>query len=367
MRHPVLPCRAVKRRSPLLLAAWLVLPACARSPREAGPSEPSAPPGRGDASEDGPDALRYVMLWDHATLASSPSSDAETARAEDPRPADPEDLAFWIMRMRATDGDWLELETVDTSTDDFFHCVPSLSALDDYRLRVFARRQDAAPVLRREVTVSLPGGNRVTLSPGVRITPPARDGELAAVHVFPPLVLPLPAQALGHDYPPPRRYDDGDAVATLHADSVRLTDAVELPPALHGQVFARRDEGDAAIVTLAHGCARYEVRVPASAVAPVEPFGLGGLGMTPRTGARHRIAADVPVYWSSGERAGVTRRPILRYDEPSRREVGRVCFDHALSEATPTTEALTLCFDVSDVGPAKPSRASPPALADAAG
>lgn len=314
---------------------------------------------------DGP---RYVMLGDGGTLASGFSATADTARAHDGSP-DAQGLGrFWILKQVSNHGEWLEVETVETTDEGFHHCEPALHGLDGYALRLYVRVDQTERVIRREVSITVEGGNRVTLSPGVRVAPPAREGEPAWALVDPPLPLSIPADAIGRDYATPVRYDGGKPVGFVGPDALRLTNELELPEHLGWAVLARHDEGPLAVITVADPCVRYELRVPAAAVEePQEQGGLGLVGTGRRT--RHVIAGGAPVYWANGERAGVTRYEVKRHDEPLRREVGRVCFAHSLTSTPQSADpVLVLCFDAPDVHTLPPSEpASPPAQTDTAG
>ena len=353
----------------LLVTGWvtglltgLIMVGCARTSAET----PAAPPTsrRSDPTRTTEltepteptrstvEPTRYVLLRPDATLASGFDPTADTAQATAPRDASPRHQVLWVMRLRATHGAWLEVETLDSSAAEFRHCHTARSALDDLRLRLMVRATDAAAVLRREVQVPLPDGQRITLGPGLRVTPPAREGAPAIVHTDPALPLPIPADAIGRDYAEPRHYDQHPVIATLQRHTLTILDGITLPDDLGWRVFGRRDAGDEAIVTLARPCVRYELRVPASTLTEPQVFGLGTLGTDPPTGPRHRIAAEAPIYWTNGEPAGATRREILRYDEPARREVGRVCFAHHVSSRREAVDpVLVLCFDAVDVEP----------------
>ncbi|MEM9457671.1 MAG: hypothetical protein AAGF11_26060 [Myxococcota bacterium] len=352
----------MKRLLPRLLVTGLVTLGCARTSPEApaapptsgrsGSEDPTGPADTTDTTDSRHEPTRYVLLREDATLASGFDPTADTAQASAPRDAPPRYQVLWIMRLRATHGDWLEVETLDSSAADFRHCHIARSTLDDLRLRLMVRAADAASVLRREVQVPLPDGQRITLGPGLRVTPPTREGAPAIVHTKPALPLPIPAAAIGRDYAEPRHYDQHPVIATLDRHTLTILDGITLPDYLRWQVFDRRDAGDDAIVTLAHLCARYELRVPASALIEPQAFGFGTLGTEPPTGPRHRIAAEAPIYWANGELAGSTRREILRYDEPARKEVGRVCFEHQVSSRRKVVDpVLMLCFDAVDVEP----------------
>lgn len=308
--------------------------------------DPAAPTAPASADDDGP---RYVMLGDGATLASGFSATADTARAHDPAP-DAQGLGrYWILRRVAAHGEWLEVETVETTEPGFFHCVPALRAFDGYALRLYVRAEEAEPVTRRDVVVTLANRNRVTLSPGVRVTPPAREGEPATVLVDPPLPLTLPADAIGRDYAAPIRLDGGEPVAHVGRSALQLTEELALPERLGSMVLAAREQGPLTVITVADPCVRYELHVPTAAVEPPRGLGHGG-GLGGGRTPRHAIAANAPVYWANGERAGVTRYEVERTDDPVRREVGRTCFAHALTRPPQSADpVLVLCFDAPDV------------------
>ncbi len=321
------------------------------------PPAPPTPPTSSSRADTAPasDAEveappRYVLLQESATLASGLDGTADIARALDPSEAGSLRPLMWLVRHIDTHGPWLEVETVETDIDGP-HCATPSRRLDGYRLRLFVRVEDVAPVVRRETTLELPNGNRVTIGPGMPVTLPGRDGGPTRVHTRPQMALPLPADAIGRDYAEPRHYDTGASVATLTLRPLRLTEDLRLPEHLAGMVYDRRDDGDAVVVTLADECMRYELRVPDSAIDPPQAYGVGGLGYRPPE-PRYRITADAPIYWTNGERAGSTRHPIERHDEPSRREVGRVCFTHRITTGNrqhSSDPEFTLCFDAIDV------------------
>lgn len=360
---------AVRRFLPGRLPLWLLPLGLLGCPPKAPPSAPdggSAPASAEDetspeateagaVSEPGP---RYVMLFDGATLASGFDATADTARAYDSQPDASATHGYWILRLIATHGEWLEVETVET---DVHQCQRALPGLDGYALRLYVRTDETATVTRREVTVTVDGGNRVTLSPGVRVVPPERVGEATLALVDPPLPLAIPADAIGHAFAPPRRYDEGESVGSVPRSTLRLTPEIELPERVGWRVLSRRDEGPVAVITVAEPCVRYELHVPAAAVEePQELGGLGGrgAGLPPR----YALAADAPIYWANGERAGRTRRELERSDEPLRREVGRVCFAHSLTwKAQSADPVLVLCFDETDVRAVEPAQPSEPA------
>lgn len=304
------------------------------------PTQPEGPV----ASDASP---RYVMLWNDATLASGLDETADTARASDSRHDGPGTERFWIFEHVATHGAWLEVETVET--EGSHQCEPALPGLDGYALRLYVRAEQTATVTRREVTVTVAGGNRVTLSPGVRVVPAAHEDEPGLVMVDPPLPLRLPQDAIGRDYAPPLRYDEGEAVGSVGPDALRLTDEIRLPDRLGWAVLAREVQGPLTVITVADPCVRYQLHVPTAAVNEAGGIGYGsgsGRGAAPR----YSIPGHAPIYWSNGERAGETRYEVRRSDEPTRREVGRVCFAHAvMSRAKGSDPTLLLCFDELDV------------------
>ena len=173
-RRPVLPSppveipRSLALATGLTLATGLALLGCSgHTPATAPEASPPRPP-RGDATADSSEP-RYVLLRDGATLASGMDPTADTARAFDsPREA-PLTRMVWIMRLRERYGDWLEVETIEPATAQT-HCATALTGLDALVLRLYVRADDALTVTAREVAVTLPGGNRVTLGPGVRVT-----------------------------------------------------------------------------------------------------------------------------------------------------------------------------------------------------
>lgn len=319
--------------------------------------ERDAPSKVEPAHEAGP---RYVMLSDGATLAAGLDPGADTARASDSQSDAPGLLRrFWILRKLATHGAWLEVETVETKDEGFHQCAPALPGLDGYALRLYVRSEETAAVTQREVSVTLPSGNRVTLSPGVRVTPPPREGEPAIAWVDPPLPLAIPPEAIAHDYATPRRYDEGESVGRVGRDALHLTSEIELPERLGWTVLARKVEGPLTVITVADPCVRYELQVPTAAVEEPGTLGYGsgsGRGRAPR----FSISAGAPIYWPNGERAGQTRYEVKRSDDPARSEVGRVCFAHAVASGLDGRDpTLLLCFDEFDVHPLGGAATSP--------
>jgi len=350
-------------RSLVLAAAAGLLGAC-RAPAD-GPAAPSAP-ASDPAPSPAPAALptaaaagqpRFVLLGESTELFTGLDDSADHARALGPDEVGSPLGLTWLMRLIDVHGPWLEVETVEIPPGHA-HCTTPLMGLAGYRLRLFARADDAISVTTREVTMEIPGGSRVTVGPGMPVSRMGPGAPRAQVHTRPALDLPIPGDAIGRGYADPRHYDRGVAVARLRLGSLQLSDGQRLPGYLGDVVYDRHDEGDQARVTLAHECVRYELQVPADAVEPPEFGMMGMLSGSEPDAPRYSIAADAPVYWSNGERAGVTRRVVTRFDDPARHEVGRVCFAHriATSRHQPGEhdDRLLLCLDHVDVRRVEP-------------
>ncbi len=320
---------------------------------------------------------RYVLVWEDAFLHAAPRADAPRARAA----AWPEGRAGRLGQVRvferlAEQGDWVQVaNTHDETPGVSDHCADPQWNLYDYRLRLWVKRSDLAPVLMKTVTTEFEDGTAVSIRAGAPVEP--GEGPMLRVAADGRAVrLSLPDDMIGTAYRPARRLAadlPGGArkcPGGYLAKDAELTIAGKRPVARAHIGYPRtclakaEKIGQRHRVSLRSAC----LDLTAWTTKPPREEARGGGGVMGALSGTDKVLVKVrkgaQVRWPDGSPAGTTRQAVwfapeqIEGDEPGCAEIP---LTYHKDEGMPSEaeQFLPVCFDKADT-----QRARRPSLGD---
>jgi hypothetical protein len=300
----------------------------------------------------------FVLVWEDAWLYTDRSEQAQRAREVVEPVRDADHLGkVRVFRYRGVAGNWVEVETLVGRIADR-HCASTTPGLSNLRIRLYVKRADLAPVVKRDSFTEYDDGSAIELAAGVPVSEPRKESGGRAIYTVQTdafrLATGLSVDSVGLAYVPSPHFSmvrtgqmvKGDLPLTF-GGGARLA---PLTAAAAYSVYDSKPAGAATLVTLHSNCGQYVVAVTpqdvlaedAPPVSPVPPLAPIGQGLHARTNA---IA-----YWPTGAAAGYAAT-----DEPLGQEVEgsgpRRCFLALLNgkPQPPIETTLRICFDPLDV------------------
>jgi hypothetical protein len=320
---------------PWPLAAAVALSAC------------SAVPIHGEFPLHGaPQRPVYAVTLPLTAFATTPLPGAQLVAPVDPpqalRPAVTQAERQYFGRLLGYRGAMAALEVGEPAWQQdgqLNHCASALAVPSGLRLVLWVPRERLAPVLQRPLHHRYSDGTGFDLSPGLPLGPAVAAGNQPGSH-FRPLATDrflsaaqVPDDAVGLSYEPLAlpKAETESAEQWIESPDLPLGDGrlLRRPPSLN-QLWSRQIRPDPAdpaqrLVGLQDRCARFVVRLPASALGnAVGGFLLGALG----AGAS-QVRGGAVITWADGALAGRTLRDTwVGRALPQRGE--RICFAVAL-------------------------------------
>ncbi|MBI2392049.1 MAG: hypothetical protein HYV09_20830 [Deltaproteobacteria bacterium] len=342
------------RLAPLLLLAPLGLPAFGVS-CGAPATRATAPVAAASTSTSPARRPAWVVVDPFAILREQPDDASVGMRAEvSPSKASAlldDDTAYALFLAGEERGDFVGLQTVAEGPHGY-SCTYPPEALGPFAVTLWVHRSGLATVTTRRVRAQYGDGTAVTLATGVVLHGGA-DG--LRVHVDPPLVskVAVPADASGTSFFAQRGFDaEGAHSIGLISGSFVLAGKEWDSDVLEGyrHVYARHPTPSGPLFTMRTPCVQYEVRAKGELD---EDFGLGGLGMLGGGAGSDcsHAPAGAPVYFRSGQQAGVTRWPLRL---PELVDGDRACWRRALGSTSAGQETgavrnwVELCMRLKD-------------------
>ncbi|MBN2498944.1 MAG: AgmX/PglI C-terminal domain-containing protein [Deltaproteobacteria bacterium] len=309
-------------------------------------------------AQDAPAGQEHVLVWKNAWLHAAPKDSAPSFRelgfADRARADHPEELRVFLLL--GVKGAWAEIETVRDR--ELAHCQETLFDLADYRLRLFVRTRDLAPVLAAPVELRYEDGTALRLKPGIPalLQYPEADSPHRLAHDGLRFAVRLPPGSVGQSYRPAGRfaYRCEDRLRTVES-RLRFDGSNQVESGrIRLCVEDVKPERTGVALTLHTPCA--EMRLRADPPPPkTSLFTLRGAGGISREGSGPwlELARGSRVLWPDGSQAGTVRETI--WLRPDRIEAGeRPCVTKTLLASRrdaehPDRGSLKLCFRPQDL------------------
>ena len=288
----------------------------------------------------------YAVVQAQTAWATSPLPDARVLLPVDPpqalRPAVSRAERQYFGRLLGYRGAMAALEVGEPAWPQggqLNHCASALAVPSGLRLVLWVPRERLAPVLQKPLHHRYIDGTGYDLTPGLPLGPAVAAGNQPGSH-FRPLVTDrflsaaqVPDDAVGLSYQPLAlpKAETESAEQWIESPDLPLGDGrlLRRPPSLEHlwsrQIRQDPADSDQRLVGLQDRCARFVVRLPASALGnAVGGFLLGSIG----SGAS-QVRGGAVLTWADGALAGQTVRDTwVGRALPPRGE--RMCFAVAL-------------------------------------